>query len=119
MKRTISLILALILICTMPATFASDDAFDHDHDCDCDHEHLTRYYSYCPVCQIDTWQVENYDVTGYSCYDENDHIVYVDVYECCIECGTTWYIESIDSLEGHHWFFGMCDLCGYDPGARH
>jgi len=131
MKRTISLILALILICTLPAMFASDDAnnyeheHDHDHDCDCDHEHLRVGDVWCDRCgnytTLNEVEYGPYPVP----YDENNHENYFLYYYFCSNCNADFGSSYTSSLEGHRFdvfYFDdehgyehrACSWCGYD-----
>ena len=130
MKKAISLILALILICTLPAMFASDDAdiYDHDHDCDCDHEHLRVNDPWCDFCQNYTSLYEVEYGPYFDPYDDDYHLVTFYYFDYCSNCNNLYAIFDTDSLEGHSFtesyidenygFHRVCGICSYvEPEA--
>ena len=124
-KRTISLILALILFCTLPGMFASDEAdnYDHDHDAECDCEichgdSQLRYDYWCDVCgnySSLTWECVQQWFESYE-YDSSCHLVCCYYAYFCTGCWTmVGDLSYTDSLEGHSSEWDETRGCYYCP----
>jgi len=113
MKRTISLILALILICTLPGMFASDE-FDLIDEEIPDNPVIIydpeTHDGYCSYCQSTTAH-EYCTIIEYSYETSTTHRVYVEVQDICTSCNNR-DILSYDYAEDHSFnHYGIC-VCG-------
>ena len=108
MKRTISLILALILFCTLPGMFASDDVDFCGHD----HDELTdviTHDSYCSTCGYVTPH-EYCNVDYYGNPDSGGHWCYTYEQDICTVCNDRTETFIGDAYEGH-----TMHMIDYDP----
>ena len=121
MKRTLCLILAILMLCTFPALFASDDfdlpEHDHDHECElCEAggASLMGEWGDCPICQITTWQqLYSYPNDVYVDAGDGGHWAITYGYIDCLECGAT-IADNVyigEAWEEHFW-----DHTEYDQG---
>ena len=118
MKRTISLILALVLLCTLPGMFASDDVDFCGHD----HDELTdviTHDSYCSTCGYVTPH-EYCNVDYYGNPDSGGHWCYTYEQDICTVCNDRTETFIGDAYEDHKYVFsgepglGLCTRCGYE-----
>ena len=122
MKRTVCLILAILMLCTFPALFASDDfdlpEHDHDHECElCEAggDSLMAGWGYCPVCQIITYQdAIPYSEDVYVDAGDGGHWVYTNGHIDCLECGATLF-EPV--LIGEAWEAHVFDTLVSEEGV--
>jgi len=124
MKRTISLILALILFCTLPGMFASDE-FDLIDEEEISEEYIsypgiddgTTHDGYCPYCGHDTSceYCIDYSATQYCCIDHLSHYVVLYYTEVCTTCSNRWGSYHYgDFIESHTFDINdACIYCGY------
>jgi|GEM_PF-3155294 len=123
MKRTLCLILAILMLCTFPALFASDD-FDlpeHDHDSECElcgagGDSPMFFWGDCPICEIRTTQQLYSDFPDeYVDAGDGGHWAITYGHIECLECGAT-IAENIyigEAWESHDYNYGT----RYDPDS--
>ena len=124
MKRTISLILALILFCTLPGMFASDE-FDLIDEEEISEEYISypgiddgsTHSAYCSYCGCNTSceYCIDYLVSTFTPTDHLTHWSTIYYNEVCTYCSNRWGCYFYGEFQETHWFDinDACIYCGY------
>lgn len=113
MKKIISLLLALSLVCCVPTIFAAPfgmSFMDMFREIEMEHEHDeaalmslddvgdgVTFGGYCSNCGRET-SCEDYYDTYYFPYDDDEHYVHTDIVTVCTECSSIVSVEFYDEI---------------------